>query len=184
MKIIISTLILTVTFVFNTVAQQEPVKWYTIQEALILNKNQPKKFMIDVYTDWCGWCKKMDRETFTNPVIAKYLNENYYPVKFNAETFDTIVFQDKTFVNDRKGTRSSNQFAIALLKGQMSYPSIAYVNQDLTLLGAIPGYKTPEELEVWLNFVAQDKYKTMKFDEFQKIFVPQIKVEQPTEGVK
>jgi thioredoxin-related protein len=185
MKILISSLILTVVIAFNAVAQQQSVKWYTIQEALILNKTQPKKFMIDVYTDWCGWCKKMDKETFTNPVIAKYLNENFYPIKFNAETLDTIVFQDKIFVNDRKGNRSSNQFAIALLKGQMSYPSIAYINQDLVLLGSIPGYKTPEELEVWLNFVAQDKFKTMKFDEFQNSFVPQTKVvETPASGGK
>jgi thioredoxin-related protein len=151
------------------------VKWYTIEEALQLCKTKPKKIMIDVYTDWCGWCKKMDRDVFSHPVIARYLNENYYPVKFNAESSAPIDFNGQKFINENTGTRSTHQFAAALLKGQLSYPSIAYFTEKLEYMGAMPGYKSPEQLEMILNFIAQDKFKTTKMEEFEKTFVGKIK---------
>ena len=159
----------------NTPEISSTVKWYTIEEALILNKTKPKKIMIDVFTDWCGWCKKMDKDAFSHPVIARYLNEYYYPVKFNAESTAPIDFNGQKFINENTGTRSAHQFASALLKGQMSYPSIAYFTEKLEYMGAMPGYKTPDQLEVILNFIAHDKFKTTTLEEFQKSFTGQIK---------
>lgn len=150
------------------------VKWHTITEAEQLNKVKPKKFMIDVYTDWCGWCKRMDAGTFTNPIIAEYLNNNFYAVKFNAESADSIFFGGKTFVN-AGGSRSTHQLAKALLKDQLSYPTIVYLNEKLELLGPIPGYKTPEALEAWLVFVNEEKYVSLKFDDFVATFTGKIK---------
>ncbi len=155
----------------------EAVKWYTIDEALKLNKQKPKKILIDVYTDWCGWCKKMDRDVYTHPIIAKYLNENFYTVKFNAETTDTVVFNDRKFINENKGNRSPHQFALALLQGQMSYPSVVYLSEKLEYIFAIPGYKTPDQLEVILNYVAQNKFRPITIEDFQKTFAGQIKPE-------
>lgn len=151
------------------------VKWYTLEEALTLNKTRPKKIMIHVFTDWCGWCKKMDRDVFTHPVIARYLNEYYYPVKFNAESTAPVDFNGQKFINENSGPRSTHQFAAALLKGQLSYPSIAYFTEKIEYMGAMPGYKTPDQLEVILNFIAQDKFKTTTLEEFQKSFKGQIK---------
>ena len=69
----------------NTSYTQTTVKWMSLEEAVEKSKTEKRKIFIDIYTDWCGWCKVMDRETFQNPCIANYLNRNYYPVKFNAE---------------------------------------------------------------------------------------------------
>ncbi len=151
------------------------LKWYTIEEAEKLCKEKPKKIMIDVFTSWCGWCKVMDKNTFTNPIIAKYLNDNFYTVKFNAESADTVVFNGQKFINENPGYRLSHQFAVALLKGKMSFPSIAFFSEKLEFLGSIPGYRKPEEMEVILNWIAQDKFKTMTFEEFQKSFTGHIK---------
>jgi thioredoxin-related protein len=159
-------------------AQLKPpakVKWYTIQQALELQKKEPRKIMIDVYTDWCGWCKKMDAETFDHPIIAEFLNANFYPVKFNAESKEPVDFGGKTFINENTGNRSSHQFAIALLQGQMSYPSIAYISEKNEPLGAIPGYYSAKDFEPLINYIKGDNYKTSTFDEFKKTFVGKVK---------
>jgi thioredoxin-related protein len=152
------------------------VKWYTFEEAVELAKKNPKKLFIDVYTDWCGWCKVMDRNTFEHPVISTYLNENFYPVKFNAESTKPVKFSGKTFINEGTGLqRNPHQLAIALLQGQMAYPSVAYMNEDLQLLTAVPGYFTPEELEPIIKFFGENSYKKISYEEFRKNFVSQIK---------
>ena len=168
----------------SAVAQQQVVevvklKWYTLEEAEKLNKVKPKKFLIDVYTDWCGWCKKMDKETFNHPVIAAYLNENFYPVKFNAETNDTIVFNGGKYINLNKGARSTHPLAASLLGWRMSYPSIVYLSENLEYLGPMPGYKTADQMEMILSFIAQDKFKTVTMEDFQKTFVGKIKPAAP-----
>jgi thioredoxin-related protein len=152
------------------------VKWYTIEQAIEMQKKEPRKIMIDVYTDWCGWCKKMDAETFAHPVIAEYLNANFYTVKFDAESKEPVNFAGKTFVNEGQGGRSSHQFAIALLQGQMSYPSIAYLNEKLEPIAAIPGYYNAKDFEPLINFIEQEKYKAgTNFEDFKKTFAGKVK---------
>ena len=78
-------------------AETKRIKWLTIQEAYAATQKKPKKFVVDVYTDWCGWCKVMDRETFAKPAIVDYVNENYYAVKLNAEQTQDITLGKQTF---------------------------------------------------------------------------------------
>jgi thioredoxin-related protein len=168
-KVILSLLLFAFMVQYNFAQEKSVVKWYTIAEAQILNKKEPRKIMIDVYTDWCGWCKKMDAETFTDPIIANYINTNFYAVKFNAESKDSVVFNGKTFYN--KGTgRSTHQFAKALLKNQISYPSIAYLNDDLRLITTMPGYYKPVDLEPLLKYFGTNSFKKQQYEEFQKTF--------------
>ncbi len=164
--------ILSLFFIFEANAQQvkNKVGWYTFEEAVELATVNPKKIFIDIYTDWCGFCKRMDSETFSNADVAMYLNENFYPVKFNSETKDTIYFQGHMFVNEGEGRRSAHQLSIALLQGKMSYPSIVYLNEDLELLTAVPGFMTPSGIEPILRYFAEDHFLRKSWEDFHKDF--------------
>jgi thioredoxin-related protein len=162
---------------------QVKAKWYTLNEALELQKTHPRKILIDIYTDWCGWCKKMDAETFNHPVISNYINQHFYPVKFNAEGSDSITFANHKFINEGKGSRSTHQFAMALFQAQNlqpAYPSIAYLDENLQLIRVWSGYWTAPQIELWLNYVVDEKYKPLPLEEYQKTFISKIKpIDQP-----
>jgi thioredoxin-related protein len=151
------------------ISAQDGVQWYTIEEADALLKTDPKPVFIDAYTDWCSWCKRLDKDTFSDPVIAAYLNENFIPVKFNAESKEPVTFLGTEFINDGK-LGKSHQLAVALLRGSMGYPTIVFLSEKGELLGPVPGYKTPREMEPYLVFMGESRYLTEKWNEFTKNF--------------
>lgn len=137
------------------------VEWMSIEEAVEKTEEEPRKIFVDVYTDWCGFCRRMEQNTFSHPVIIELLNKKFYPVKLNAEQDEPIVFQGHEYINENPGqARSAHNFAIAILQGQMSYPSIAFFDEELNLITAIPGYRPPENLEPILMFFFEEEYKT------------------------
>jgi thioredoxin-related protein len=158
------------TFVFAVSFSQElKIKWYTIEEADKLLKTNPRPVFIDTYTDWCGWCKKLDKETFSDPVISKILSNKFYPVKFDAEGKGAIEFHGKSFINDGK-SGNTHQLAVALLQGQMSYPTVVFLDEKGQLLTPVPGYRNPKEMEVLLSYFADKAYEKQNFQDFQKNF--------------
>lgn len=154
-----------------------PVHWYTFSEAVALQKKNPRPIMVDIYTSWCGPCKMMSANTFGNAIISKYLNENYYPVKFNAETRDTVTFNDIVFTNKNpEGTpRPVHDFAISILDGKLSYPSVVFLNEEIKRLQIIVGYYKPDQFEPILKYIGSGKYKDSKFEDYQKTFVGEVK---------
>lgn len=161
----------------STISDKSPVKWYTLQEAEKLFKQSPRPFFIDAYTDWCGWCKKMDKDTFTNTVISDILNSKYYPVKFNAEGKDSVTFFGTKFINDGK-SGNAHQLAVALLQGQLSYPTVVFLipqSDGKMILKFVPGYKEPKEMEMMLSFFADKNYGSKEFEDFQKTFTGKVK---------
>jgi thioredoxin-related protein len=146
--------------------------WYTWQQAVELNKKAPRKLLVDVYTDWCGWCKVMDRETFANDTIANYLNRYFYCVKFNAEGHEPLQFNGTTFswISPEKGggRNGIHEFAYGLLNGNLSYPSIVYLNEKYERIVISPGFKKPAELLTELRFSAEEIYSKKTWQEYLK----------------
>ncbi|CAI8286259.1 MAG: Thiol:disulfide interchange protein DsbD [Flavobacteriales bacterium UBA4585] len=133
-------LLLSLTAISNA---QEKIQWMSIEEAyaLTLTEASPKKIFIDVYTDWCGWCKRMDKATFQKPEVAAYMNEHYYNVKFDAEQKESIEMLGNTFKFIPQGNRGYHELAAALLNGKMSYPTVVFMNPKFEMLSPVPGYQ-------------------------------------------
>jgi outer membrane protein OmpA-like peptidoglycan-associated protein len=145
----------------------EKINWHSFEEAVALNKKNPKKIFIDIYTDWCGWCKQLDKTTFSDTTIIHLMNKCFIAVKFNAERKDTIIFNNYTFVNPNPtGFRSPHQLASSLLKGSMSYPSMVFLDEKMQMITSVQGYMKPNDLEPILTYFAQDKYLKMSYDTF------------------
>ena len=125
-------------------ASDTEIKWYTLEEAIQANQKSEKKFFIDIYTDWCGWCKVMDQKTFTNPEVIKYMNENFYAVKFNAEQQEPLTFKGKKYEFIPGGKRGIHGLAYTLLNRSASYPSFVILDANLNRQNIIKGYKAPE----------------------------------------
>jgi thioredoxin-related protein len=158
--------IFTGLMIFSDVSSQEKVKWYSITEAIELNSQEPRMMVIDVYTDWCGWCKRMDANTFNHPVIAEYMNNYFYPVKLNAEGKEDIKIGERTYKFVDNGSRGYHELAAAILQGRMSYPSIAYLNPALQVVQVVPGYKNASQFEKYLAFFNQKAYESQTFMQF------------------
>ena len=151
-----------------------PVKWMTFEQAVEKSAKEKRKIFIDVYTDWCGWCKVMDKNTFTDPEIAKILNEKFYPVKFDAEQTADVVFRGTTFKFVPYGNKGSHQLAMALLNNQMSYPNFVFLDEDFRIVPifsgstSVPGYRKPDEFHIFLSFVSGDYFKSQNLQDYQQ----------------
>lgn len=170
-------LLLAPLFLLFTISATAQVNWMTFEEAEEALKKEPRKLLVDVYTLWCGPCKMMEAQTFKNPVIAKYINENFYPVKFNAEGADPVTFKGKTFENPdyqegRRGRNSTHQlaYAIAGVNGRLSYPTVVYLDEELNIISPVPGFLRPPQIEPLLHFVVEEAYNEMQFEEYKKNF--------------
>ena len=129
-----------------------------------------KKFFVDVYTDWCGWCKKMDKETFEQPKIAQYLNQNFYPVKLNAEQRADILFGGNTFKFIAQGNRGYHELAAALLDNKMSYPTVVFLNEKVELMQRIPGYLDIPTFDCIMHYLAEEHYTNTPWETYQTAF--------------
>lgn len=153
------------------------VNWMSMNEALAAQKKEPKKIFMDAYTEWCGPCKTLDKKTLNHPKVAAYLNKHFYPVKFNAEGTEKITYQDFEYTNpnhdpNRKG-RNAQHFLANALKIS-AYPTLVFFDEDGNVIAPVVGYKTPQQLELYLKMMTSNAYKDIttaeEWEQYQKEF--------------
>ena len=147
-----------------------PVSWLSFDEAVVSAQQTPKKIFIDVYTDWCGWCKKMDATTFSDPAVVEVLQSKFYPVKFNAEQREPITFNDHTFKFVPRGTKGYHELAAALLNNKLSYPSVVFLNENFEIIQVLPGFRKADEFLKIATFIGEDHYLTTSWEDYSKSY--------------
>jgi thioredoxin-related protein len=158
----------------------QKIEWLTLNEALALQKETPKKIIMDVYTVWCGPCKLLDKKTFGNKDVAAYINNNFYPVKFNGEGNDSINYKERSFGNPMydktKATRRNSSHEFANFMGINAYPTIVFLGEKGEFIMPLKGYYKPSQLEIYLKMFATNKHKEFtskeSFDTYFNAFQP------------
>ena len=141
---------LSLSFVgIGTAQAQEQIQWMKFEEAIAANEKNPKMILVDVYTDWCGWCKKMDKETFTDPQVIAHFQKNFYAVKLNAEdTKRKFSFMGRTFT----------EAEMAASMRVNSYPNFVVIEPGLQNIAQLPGYRGPEDFLAGLSELVQKAF--------------------------
>jgi thioredoxin-related protein len=134
------------------------VRWVSFDEAVVLANRENKKILIDVYTDWCGWCKKMDSEVYADPSIAGILTASFIAVKLNAESSNLLTFQGQKLTEE--------EFAAGA--GVSGYPTTLFLDNAGTPITIVPGFHPSERFAPILRYIGEDHYKSISFQEFEE----------------
>jgi thioredoxin-related protein len=144
------------------------IKWLNFAEAQRLMAITPKKVYVDIFTDWCGWCKVMDKKTFQNPDVVKYMNANFYCIKFNAEKDNAIYFMGKMYELEN----GVSALASKLMNGKLSYPTSIFMEEGFNNPQPVPGYLDLVNYETIVTYLAGGSSKTIAFDKYKETFKP------------
>lgn len=153
---------------------QNAIEWMTFDEVIEAQKKEKKKIFVDMYTDWCGWCKRMDATTFKDKKVVKIINENYYPVKFNAEVDKEIEFKGEKYKLIRRGKKKYHELAVEFIKKSsrpsLSYPTFIFIDENLEIIQPIKGYKKADQMVPILKYFAGDHHKKQSWNEYKNSF--------------
>ena len=126
---------------------EEKIEWLDFESAIDKNDEDKKFIFIDIYTGWCGWCKKMDQTTFEDKEVVKYINEHFYAVKMDAESKEAIAYKEVLYeYKTYPGGKGYNELAVQLMDGKMSFPTFVVLSKREVKLGNIRGYQKPDQL--------------------------------------
>lgn len=145
----------------------DKIQWITIEEAFEKSQKEPKKILVDIYTDWCGWCKVMDKQTFTNKGVVSYINKNFYAVKFDAEQRKSIVLGDEKFDFLARGGKGVHELALRLTNNQPSYPTTVFLDEKLRVIQPVPGFMKAREFHEVITYFGGDFYKSVPFEQYK-----------------
>ncbi len=133
------------------------IQWHSFNDGVTLARTQNKKLLIDVYTDWCGWCKKMDSEVYTDENIRTIVASNFIAVRLNAESATNVTV----------GTDQLDEASLARALGVTGYPTTVFLESGAGPITKIAGYMEAKEFATVLRFIGEDHYKNTTFEQFK-----------------
>ena len=148
-------LLLSLLFIASVSYSKDP-QWKTFNRGIEEAKKSGKKILVDVYTDWCGWCKKMDAETYPNKKVSEYLTKNYVIIKLNAEGDEKISYQGQSI--------TPAEFARGM--GISGYPATVFLNSNGEPITMLPGYAEPDRFVHVLSFIGENHYEKKNFADY------------------
>jgi len=151
-------------------AQAQEINWLTWEEVAEKMHEEPRKIMVDVYTEWCGYCKKMDASTFKNKDIVDYVNANYYAIKFDAEHKQDINLNGETYRFIKTGRKGYHELAYKILRGRLKYPSLIFMDYNMKVIQPIPGYRDSKTLLMILDYYHGDHHKVTPWKTYTRSY--------------
>ncbi|MEX1001326.1 MAG: DUF255 domain-containing protein [Crocinitomicaceae bacterium] len=140
-------------------SEDDPViEWLDFETAMDKNEEERKFIFVDVYTHWCGWCKKMDQSTFKDKSVVAYMNEYFYAVKMDAESKEPIAYKEVLYEYKMyQGGKGYNELAVNLLGGKMSFPTFVVLSKREVKISTIRGFQKPDQLLAQLEKITKKK---------------------------
>lgn len=155
-------------FIICTTNAQNKIKWMSVEEVELAMKTTPKKVYVDIFTDWCHWCKVMDKKTFTNKDVIAYMNENYYCIKLDAERKDEVTFNGKKY--GLASNSRTNNLAVEWTRGQLSYPTSVFFDEGFQNPQPVPGFMEVPTMEMIAKYIAENLHKKVPFEQYKQTF--------------
>ncbi|MCE3007567.1 MAG: DUF255 domain-containing protein [Bacteroidetes bacterium] len=147
-------------------AGNEAIGWYDLDTAVAKAKREGKKVWIYVYTDWCAWCKIMEKQSFQDPKIIRYLEQHFVPVKLNAWSKETASFQGKRY--GWMQTENCHGLAYQLLEGKMEYPTTVILSEKQEILSPVRGYLDPGMMKKLLVYFGENAHTYLEWAYFKE----------------
>jgi thioredoxin-related protein len=140
------------------------VDWSQLED---MQRVEKRKVLVDIYADWCNWCKQMD-QNFSNPAVMAALDKKYYVVRLNAETHQEFVYKGKMYRFVSQGQRGYNELAVLLMGGgKLSFPCMVFLDEQLVVLQPIRGYHKPEVFASMISYFGSNANRQMSWDKWQ-----------------
>lgn len=143
------------------------IQWVTFEQAFEMQQKEPRKILVDVYTDWCGWCKVMDKNTFMHPAIVDFVNKYYYAIKFNAEKDQEINIGGRKWNFIKQGEGGVHELAVALLQNKLAYPTVVFLDERMNMIQPIQSYMEPQMFHQLITYFFGNFNKLEPFDKYQ-----------------
>ncbi|MFT5877557.1 MAG: thioredoxin-related protein [Dokdonia sp.] len=158
---------------------QEKINWIKVSEIEAALAKESRKVLIDVYTNWCGPCKMMMNQTFSDSEVISYINKNFYAVKFNAEGNESFNFKGQNYSNKTYNPANENRrngtheftMAIAPVNGKVAYPTIVYLDESLKIISPVQGFWKSHDFIPLIHFIQDEQYLTdTPFEVYSKTY--------------
>lgn len=132
------------------------INWLPYNEGLALAEKENKYVLVYFYTDWCSWCKKMDREVYSDKEIIKIMSQNFVSIRINTEAESKVAENGKE-ITERE---------LAKLYQVSGVPAIWFLESDRKRIAPLPGYVPPQRFKIVLNYIGEGWYKNISFEEY------------------